>query len=255
MPTGPLPAGLLERLQEPGRVVFLCGAGVSAESGVPTFRDAMSGLWARHRPEDLATPDAFRRNPLLVWRWYQARRRQVAAVQPNQAHHALAALQRELPGMTLVTQNVDGLHERAGSTGVLEIHGNLFHNRCRECSHTTKVADIESDTPQACPRCTALMGPDVVWFGEEIPAGLLSAAWRAAASAKLFVSVGTSGLVYPAADLADVARWGGAAIAEINVADTPLSASADFVLREPAAQALPTLLNALQLRLPARSAR
>lgn len=254
MSTTPLPAGLLERLREPGRVVFLCGAGVSAESGVPTFRDAMTGLWARFRAEELATPEAFRREPGLVWRWYQARRRQVAAVQPNEAHHALATLQHELPGMMLVTQNVDGLHERAGSSGVVEFHGNLFRNRCRDCGHTTRAADIDGDSPPACPRCGALMGPDVVWFGENIPATLLGAAWRAAASAQLFVSVGTSGLVYPAADLAEVARWGGAAIAEVNVADTPLSASADFVLREPAAQALPRLLHALQLRPAARSA-
>ena len=135
------PAGLLDALRQAGRVVFLTGSGVSAESGVPTFRDELTGLWARYRPEELATPEAFRRDPALVWAWYRERRRHVAAVRPNGAHVALTRLQARLPGSLLVTQNVDGLHQRAGSSEVVEFHGNLFRNRCRTCGHETLHPD------------------------------------------------------------------------------------------------------------------
>jgi len=135
------PAGLLDALRQAGGVVFLTGSGVSAESGVPTFRDELTGLWARYRPEELATPEAFRRDPALVWAWYRERRRHVAAVRPNGAHVALTRLQARLPGSLLVTQNVDGLHQRAGSSEVVEFHGNLFRNRCRTCGHETLHPD------------------------------------------------------------------------------------------------------------------
>lgn len=137
MASSAIPAGLADLLRQAGRVVFLTGSGMSAESGVPTFRDEMTGLWARYRPEELATPEAFRRDPALVWNWYRERRCHVAAVAPNAAHFALARLQAMLPDTLLVTQNVDGLHQRAGSIGVVEFHGNLFRNRCRECGHET----------------------------------------------------------------------------------------------------------------------
>lgn len=240
-----IPAGLLESLRQAGRVVFLTGSGVSAESGVPTFRDELTGLWARFRPEDLATPEAFRRDPALVWAWYRERRRHVAAVQPNAAHHAIADLQSRLPATLLVTQNVDGLHQRAGSRDVVEFHGNLFRNRCRGCGHETLHPDPELDSPPACPRCGQRMGPGVVWFGEAIPDEALKMAWRAAASANVFLSIGTSGLVYPAAQLAEVARWSGAVIVEANTAPTPLSEIADYVLRGPAGTTLPLLAERL----------
>jgi NAD-dependent deacetylase len=240
-----IPAGLLESLRRAGRVVFLTGSGVSAESGVPTFRDEMTGLWARYRPEELATPEAFRRDPGLVWDWYRERRRHVAGVQPNGAHHAIARLQVRLPGSCLVTQNVDGLHQRAGSTDVIEFHGNLFRNRCRVCGHESIHPDPELEEPPACPRCGERMGPGVVWFGEAIPAEELAMAWRQSAAADVFFSVGTSGLVYPAAQLAEVARWGGAVIVEANTAPTPLTDSADYVLRGKAGTSLPLLAGLL----------
>jgi NAD-dependent deacetylase len=224
---------------------MLTGSGVSAESGVPTFRDEMAGLWARYSPEELATPEAFRRDPALVWAWYRERRRHVALAQPNGAHHALVRLQSHLPHSTLVTQNVDGLHQRAGSREVLEFHGNLFRNRCRECGHETLHPDPELESPPACPRCSQRMGPAVVWFGEAIPAHTLQLAWRRSAAANVFFSIGTSGQVFPAAQLVEVARWAGAVVVEVNTAPTPLSDSADYVLRGLAGTLLPLLASRL----------
>jgi NAD-dependent deacetylase len=236
-----IPAGLLASLRQAGRVVFLTGSGVSAESGVPTFRDEMTGLWARYRPEELATPEAFQRDPMLVWNWYRERRRHVAAAQPNPAHHAIARLQDALPGSLLITQNVDGLHQRAGSRDIVEFHGNLFRNRCRECGHETLHPDPELEQPPACPRCGQPMGPGVVWFGETIPEEARKRAWRASAVADVFFSIGTSGLVAPAAELVEVARWGGAVIVEVNTDDTALGAWADYFLRGKAGVMLPLL--------------
>ena len=240
-----IPADLLESIRQAGRVVFLTGSGVSAESGVPTFRDEMTGLWARYRPEDLATRAAFRRDPDLVWAWYRERRRHVAAAQPNGAHQAIAQLQSRLAGAVLVTQNVDGLHQRAGSQEVIEFHGNLFRNLCRDCGHEMLHPDPELESPPACPRCNQRMGPGVVWFGEAIPEEMLKMAWRYSAAADVFFSIGTSGLVYPAAQLVEVARWSGAVIVEANTHPTPLSESADYVLRGPAGTTLPRLVERL----------
>ena len=245
MASATIPAGLLDVLRQAGRVVFLTGSGVSAESGVPTFRDALTGLWARFRPEELATPEAFRQDPQLVWDWYRERRRQVAAVAPNPAHHAIAALEARLPDTLLVTQNVDGLHQRAGSIDAVEFHGNLFRNRCRGCGHESSHDDPELAAPPGCPGCGEPMGPGVVWFGETIPAPALERAWRAAGEADVIVAVGTSGLVTPAAALPDVARRGGALVVEVNLHTTPLSAAADFVVTGPAARTLPAIVAAL----------
>jgi len=243
-----LPDGLLERLAGGDGVVFLTGSGISAESGVPTFRDALTGLWARNRPEELATPEAFRRDPDHVWGWYQARRRGVMAVDPNPGHHALRELESILGKTTLVTQNVDGLHQRAGSRDVLEFHGSLLRDRCSECDHRAPAGDLERDTPPPCPHCGGLMRPDVVWFGEMIPPSALEGAWQAAASCTLFFSIGTSGLVYPAAELAEVAGARGAALCEINTDPTPLSARCDWVLQGRAGEVLPGLVRALSAR-------
>ena len=245
-----LPAGLLDALRQAGRVVFLTGSGVSAESGVPTFRDALTGLWARFQPAELATPEAFQRDPQLVWDWYRERRRQVAAVAPNPAHHAIAALEARLPETLLVTQNVDGLHQRAGSADAVEFHGNLFTNRCRACGHAAPQADPELAAPPACPHCGELMGPGVVWFGEAIPAQALERAWHGASEADVLLAIGTSGLVTPAAALPEVARQGGALVVEVNLQSTPLSAQADFVVTGPAALTLPALAAALDDILP-----
>lgn len=241
-----IPAGLLESLRQAGRLVFLTGSGVSAESGVPTFRDALTGHWSRFRPEQLATPEAFAADPQRVWDWYRERRLGVAAVQPNGAHYAIAQFQALLPGVTLVTQNVDGLHQRAGATGVVEFHGNLYSDRCRACGTTAASTDPGRPTPPPCPRCRGPMGPGVVWFGETIPEDALLAAWRAAERADCFFSIGTSGLVFPAAHLAELARANGAILVEVNTDQTPLTARADFVLRGPAGRVLPTLLEAVR---------
>jgi NAD-dependent deacetylase len=242
----PIPAGLVDALHRASRVVFLTGAGVSAESGVPTFRDALTGLWSRYRAEDLATPEAFRRDPVLVWDWYRERRRRIAAVRPNGAHLAVARLQRLLPDSTLVTQNVDGLHQRAGSEDVVEFHGSLFRNRCRRCDTSTEQRDPELDAPPPCPRCGAAMGPGVVWFGEAIPRAPLERAFAAAQAADAFFSIGTSGLVYPAAQLAEVANNGGAVLVEVNTSATPLGSRADYLLLGPAGVVLPALADRLE---------
>ncbi len=241
MASADLPAGLLDALRQAGRVVFLTGAGVSAESGVPTFRDAMTGLWAKFRPEELATPQAFARDPQRVWDWYRERRMRVAAVAPNPGHQAITQLQTRLAGLQLVTQNVDGLHQRAGSTDVIEFHGNLFANRCRGCGHESRHDDPGLPAPPACPGCGGLMGPGVVWFGEAIPATALARASEAAQQAEVFISVGTSGMVYPAAGLASVAREAGAMLVEINLEPTPLSLLVDYHLGGASAVILPRL--------------
>jgi NAD-dependent deacetylase len=241
-----IPAGLLEILQQAGRVVFLTGSGVSAESGVPTFRDALTGLWSNFSPEELATPEAFLRNPQLVWDWYRERRQRAAKVQPNGGHLALARLQQRYPAATLITQNVDGLHQRAGSSGVIEFHGNLFRDRCRRCE-LEQPGDADAClAPPPCPRCGTPMGPGVVWFGETIPARALAEAWEAASQAEVFFSIGTSGLVTPAAQLVELAREGGAWIVEVNTSPTALSASADFVLCGPSGVVLPRLADSLE---------
>ncbi len=215
--TTTLPTGLVEALRRASHVAVLTGAGVSAESGLPTFRDAQTGLWARYSPEELATPEAFRRNPSLVWSWYAERRRVALAAAPNPGHLALAALADRVPRLTLITQNVDGLHQRAGSRDVIELHGNLTRARC-SAEGTTYTSWAEADSgPPPCPACGAPLRPDVVWFGELLPEEALARAWQAAKSCDLLLSVGTSGLVEPAASLPRVAYAAGASVAVINL--------------------------------------
>lgn len=230
--------------------MVLCGSGVSAESGVPTFRDAMSGLWEQYDPMQLATPDAFTSNPQLVWQWYQWRRRLVMEVQPNPAHFALAALEELVPQMTLITQNVDGLHQRAGSRDVVEFHGNLHADICSaaNCGYRGEGAEPGSaeDAPPPCPDCGAPLRPGVVWFGEAIPPAALERAFAAVADCDLFLSVGTSSLVYPAAALAEQAHQSGTVVVEVNPNPTPLTAIADFVLAGPAGIILPGMVEALE---------
>jgi len=236
-----IPPQLLEAFHEATRVVALSGSGISAESGVPTFRAAQTGLWERYDPLELATPEAFARDPRLVWEWYEWRRELVANAEPNPGHEALADLERRIPGFTLVTQNVDGLHQRAGSRRVIELHGNITRSRCSE--EGTIVRDYEGEeTPPRCPRCGEFLRPDVVWFGEMLPFGALEEASEAARGCKLFLSIGTSSLVYPAAALPYEALENGATLVEINPTQTPLSANADFTLRGPAGEVLPDLL-------------
>lgn len=241
-PGGRPPAALVDALTRATRVVALTGAGVSAESGVPTFRDAQTGLWSRYRAEDLATPEAFRRDPGLVWRWYAWRRSLVEAVRPNPAHLALAALERRLPGFHLVTQNVDGLHRRAGSRRLLELHGDLFLTLCSAEGTPVESWQESSEAPPRCDRCNAPLRPGVVWFGETLPETVLSSAFALSAGSQVFLSIGTSSLVQPAAALPLRARESGAVVVEINPEPTPLSEIADFVLNGPAGEVLPALL-------------
>ncbi|HKO87694.1 MAG TPA: NAD-dependent deacylase [Burkholderiales bacterium] len=238
-------AAIVELLASARSVAVLTGSGVSAESGIPTFRDAQTGLWARFRPEELATPEAFQRNPRLVWEWYDSRRQTVRAAQPNAGHQALAALQRRFSSFTLITQNVDGLHQRAGSQDVLELHGNILRSKCFKENIVRDVDDSDADVPPRCTRCGALMRPDVVWFGEALPTEALKLAMHAAQHCDVFLSIGTSALVYPAAELPHTALAAGAKLVEINRDPTPLSAHAHQSLQGKAGDILPRIVEAL----------
>lgn len=234
------------------RIVVLTGAGVSAESGVPTFRDAQTGLWARFRPEELATEEAFRRHPQRVWDWYAERRETLGAVRPNAGHEALARFAGRHPGRLVVaTQNVDGLHQAAGSPGVLALHGNIAADRWLDpCPLAPRggpgceVSTAEPGRPPRCLQCGNVLRPDVVWFGEMLPTGVLEAAERAARECELMVVAGTSGVVYPAAGLAHVARQADARVLIVNPEPTELDDVAHRVLTGTSAQLLPRLFEA-----------
>jgi NAD-dependent deacetylase len=229
------------RLREARRVVALTGAGISAESGVPTFRGP-GGLWRQYRPEDLATPEAFARDPRLVWEWYAWRREVIAPLLPNAAHRALVALEKRTPEFLLATQNVDGLHGAAGSARVVELHGTIWQLRCTACAHSRDDRRVPlAEIPPRC-ACGALLRPGVVWFGEALPEEAVKAAFEAARAADVVVVVGTSSLVYPAAALPQVARAAGAFVIEINPEPTPLTPLADVSLRGPAAALLPAIV-------------
>lgn len=226
------------------RVVALTGAGISAESGVPTFRGE-GGLWRNYRPEDLATPEAFQRQPELVWEWYNWRRRLIGQCQPNPGHLALARLETRIPGFVLITQNVDGLHRQAGSTRILELHGNIMRNRCIECGEVAE-AEVQEQLRLVYCACGGLMRPDVVWFGETLPDAVLDKAFAVSETADVFLSVGTSALVYPAASLPYLAQRAGGMVVEINLEETPLSATADLVLRGSAGEVLPRIVHLVE---------
>ena len=232
------------------RVVVLTGAGVSAESGIATFRDAQTGLWERFAAEDLATPRAFLRDPALVWGWYEWRRMQVLRAQPNPAHRAIAALERRVPALTVVTQNVDDLHERAGSAAVVHLHGSLHAPRCFDCASPFALPPDPPCEPEGgrrlapprCVRCGGAVRPGVVWFGESLPAKAWREAAQAVADCELLLTVGTSGLVHPAAGLPALARRHGATVVVLDPVPTALDAVAQHVLRGKAGELLPALL-------------
>ncbi len=231
------------RLRAAGRVAVLTGSGVSAASGVPTFRGA-GGLWRRYRAEDLATPQAYARDPDLVWEWYKMRFTIVAAAEPNEAHRALVGLEARIPDFTLVTQNVDGLHERAGSKRVLELHGNITKSRCEACGHVGGLR-ADFDPPPRCSLCGTRARPNVVWFGEALPQETFAAAVDAFAGAEVALVVGTSALVEPAASLGRLAAQRGAFVIEVNPEATPLSSVAHMSLRQEAVAGLAALLGEL----------
>jgi len=236
-----LPPALVSTLRNAKHVVALTGSGVSAESGVPTFREAQTGLWERYDPQELATPEAFMRDPRLVWEWYQWRRELVSEVEPNPGHQALTELERRVPSFTLITQNVDGLHQESGSRNVIELHGNIRRTRCSGEGIVFERDEV-SAMPPVCRYCGSLLRPDVVWFGEMLPPEALDAASEAARGCDLFFSIGTSSLVYPAAALPYEAMGGAAVLVEVNPDETPLTRHADYSLRGPAGEVLPKLV-------------
>lgn len=225
------------------KVVVLTGAGVSAESGVPTFR-GREGLWKKYKPEDLARPDAFATHPELVWEFYNWRRDLVAKCEPNPAHFALAELEKQVPDFLLITQNVDGLHAKAGSRKLLEMHGSLWRVKCTVCTHAREDHSELPDMPE-CPVCGHLLRPDVVWFGEPLVPGVLKLAIEQISRADVFISVGTSSLVQPAASFYQLAKDHGAVTVEVNLEPTPNTGFMDFALHGKAGDILPDMVTGL----------
>ncbi|MBI3960838.1 MAG: NAD-dependent deacylase [Chloroflexi bacterium] len=233
-----------EILRSSAVVACLTGAGVSAESGVPTFRDAQTGLWARYDPQRLASPQGFAADPGLVWRWYMARLAGVEKATPNPGHLALAEMERHWPGFALITQNVDDLHERAGNTNIIHLHGSIARFHCQRCGtlHNLQAAERTAPQPPRCATCGGNVRPSVVWFGETLPQSSLTAAVNAVSACDALLVVGTSGLVYPAAELPLIAKRAGSRVIEINPEPGPLSALADVTLRGRSGALLPQLL-------------
>ena len=243
-------SNLVATLCDARHVVIFTGAGVSAESGIPTFRDAQTGLWARFDATALATPQAFESDPALVWGWYEWRRSKALRAAPNLAHEAIAELARHVPQFSLITQNVDDLHERAGCRDVIHLHGRLMQPRCFACGASWTYPPDIPDEPEAgrripppdCPRCAGAIRPGVVWFGEGLPDDEWQRASDAAAGCDLLFSVGTSALVYPAAELPQLAARQGARVVQINPQATALDTITDWNLQGAAGEVLPLLL-------------
>lgn len=243
-----------EMLRVSKLTVVLTGAGVSKESGVPTFRDALEGLWANFDPQQLATPAAFQRNPKLVWDWYEHRRKQLDTVQPNPGHYALAELESLLPKVVVVTQNVDGLHRTAGSTDVIELHGDIRQHKCfDDCQGEPTLVDLatlqfdEQAGPPTCPHCQrALVRPNIVWFTEALPMASLNRAFDLAQQCDLMLVVGTSGAVQPAASLPYLAKQRGRHIIDVNPNPDEITPISDLFLAGPSGVVLPEIVKALR---------
>ena len=230
---------LLQQLRHARKVVVLTGAGISAESGLATFRDAQTGLWSKFRPEELATAEAFERDPKFVSDWYAWRREQAINAKPNAGHAALVEIEKRVPKFLLVTQNVDGLHARSGSKRIVELHGNIHRFRCFENNCASDNFDTNSGR---CRSCGGYLRPDVVWFGEMLPTEAIEAAINASEECDVFFSIGTSSVVYPAADLWRNAKNSGAIVIEINKDATPLTSLADYSFQGKAGEILPELV-------------
>jgi NAD-dependent deacetylase len=240
---------LVDQLARADHVAVLTGAGISAESGIPTFRDP-GGLWEEFEPQELANVEAFLDNPELVQGWYRHRRQVVEDAEPNAGHRALADLEAHVPTVSVVTQNVDDLHNQAGSSTVIELHGNITHNYCMDCERDAAPdvvdAAIQQGEPARCPKCSGLIRPDVVWFGERLPPDAVEQADAATHQADVFLSVGTSAVVYPAARYPVVARERGAYVAEINPDTTGVTDDVDESIQGPAGEILPALVDAVK---------
>lgn len=233
-----------ERLKAATSVVVLTGAGISAESGIPTFRDP-GGLWQQYKPEDLATPEAFQRDPRLVWQWYDWRRQRIAQASPNPGHHALAQLETIFSDFLLITQNIDGLHRVAGNLSLIELHGCIWRVRClaEGTVHEHREVPLRMLPPRC--ECESLLRPDVVWFGEPLSVEAQARAFAAAEATDVFLTVGTSALVQPAASLPLAAKDHGAFVAEINTTPTPLTPFVDSHLHGEAGRILPQIISIL----------
>lgn len=238
-----LSQSLIKEIAESHSITVLTGAGISAESGVPTFREVQTGLWAKYDPHELATPSAFKKNPRLVWKWYEWRRSLISQVEPNAGHKALVDFERHVPKFTLITQNVDNLHQCAGSNSVIELHGNIFRNKCYKCGTHAEAYLEPKDEPPQCHYCDGLIRPDVVWFGESLPADELDRAVHSAEETDMFFSIGTSAFVQPAASLPLIALNAGAVIVEINPQTTPLTDSVSYSIRGLASRVLSRIVN------------
>ncbi len=232
---------LREKLRGAKHVAVLTGAGISAESGVPTFRGE-GGLWKQFRAVDLATPEAFFRDPKLVWEFYNWRRELIAPLSPNPGHLALAEIERRVPRLTLITQNIDGLHKKAGSSNIIELHGNLWKVRCTRCETIAEDRRIPLPQLPACESCGSLLRPHVVWFGEMLETQVLNAAYEAIARCDLMMVIGTSGVVQPAASMGVQAKRNGAPVAEINLEPTPYSEVYNISISGKSGEILPQLL-------------
>jgi NAD-dependent deacetylase len=241
---------LITSLQKAKHIAILTGAGVSAESGIPTFRDAMTGLWEQYDPQQLASERGFRSDPALVWGWYEWRRCAVISSSPNPAHFAIAQLQQVIPKLTLISQNVDDLHERAGSRDVLHLHGSLHAPHCIDCLQpydlsrdaSCDIRESKRIEPPRCLHCGDLIRPGVVWFGESLPTSTWHDSVNAAENCNAFISIGTSGQVYPAATLPRISKKAGSVVIQLNAETTDLDAIADFNLLGKAGELLPLLL-------------
>jgi len=231
------------------KLVVFTGAGVSKESGIPTFREPETGLWARYDPMDLATPQAYVRDPAFVWTWYEHRFGTAAAAAPNPGHLAIAELESILPHVSVITQNIDGLHQRAGSSDVIELHGSMLRFKCLSGRHTGFTLDDfagQDEKPPRCPEDGELLRPDVVWFGEALPSDALDRAWALCAACDAMLVVGTSGIVYPAAELPFLAVEAGATVVDVNPERDALTASATLFLKGPGGEILPDLVAAVK---------
>ncbi|MCK4461608.1 MAG: NAD-dependent deacylase [candidate division Zixibacteria bacterium] len=239
---------LVEIMLNCRRCAVLTGAGISAESGVPTFR-GKQGLWKEFKPEELATMSAFMANPNLVWQWYNWRRELMGKVEPNPGHQALAELEDMFTEFTLITQNIDGLHRHAGSKNILELHGNIHRNKCADCNRQVAAqTEIDPDNIPTCEQCGGRIRPDVVWFGEMLDTDIISTAFRVSEESDVFLSIGTSAIVHPAASLPMMAKRSGATLIEINPERTPLTELADFYVSAKSGEFLPPLVKQLRAR-------